>query len=687
MVQTLHPDGSIEDQVLEGILVQYPGDYRLILPFTRDFQITWGRSFSMRGTRISAYLFKPLQKMRDSFGFRSEIAVFISDYKTLQPRVVGAIGDILKDGIIAPRVDPTTFFLISADENATRWLEDYFLDHPQAVTGLGIPYNDLDMRGVETLRIYNLLTGHYYSRDLFDYRLPINEDINFYGRPILINELKDRIRKSENFGLYGLRKSGKTSSLYKVMRDVSDTGSAYVFYYDCKSPEVRGLGWDGLLVQMARDLLRQAGELQSDNENDHASARFRHAVHRAGRKKKLCIIFDEIEYISPLARLDVHWRNDFIPFWQTLWSVQSSYRRISFGMCGVNPAISEMDSIDGVQNPVFGIVQPRYVQGLKAEDCRRMVKNIGDRMGLTFTDPALDLIYAQYGGHPMLTRLACSQLHNDAYDAEINRPILIDKTYIENRLSALDSYVEPHCKHALSEIERFYPEEYDMLTLLAAGHDVDFYELARDELMVAHIKNYGIVAARPGSRAKFLIPAMKQHLVRGAERAAKPKAESEGDVGSEWLQRRLKDIAREFDRLQQIASSDEWPWKDRNVRFDKLSAIEPVNSRASLTSALTVLNSVLIEPIDKIHGKSYFFAAMHTRFPQLAPALARIRVYRNWVCHDELNQIVKARFENFISDDFGSPLFERVKGWESDMFAVTVNELYYCLIMEIDRYT
>jgi hypothetical protein len=625
--------------------------------------------------------------MRDVFGFRSEIAVFVSDYKTLQPRVVGLINDTLRDSVVSSRADPTTFFLISADPSANRWLEEYFFDHPQPVTGIAMSFGDLEIQGIEPLRIFNLLSTHYFSRDLFDYRLPISEDVNFFGRPLLISELKDRIKKSENFGLYGLRKAGKTSSLYKVMRDVEDTGSAYVFYYDCKSPDIRSLSWDALLATISTDLLRKVGELQSDDPATHVAARFRHAVQRVGRRRKVCIIFDEIEYISPFATLDLHWRADFVPFWQTLWSVQSLYRRVSFGMCGVNPAISELDVIDGVQNPVFGIVQPRYVQGLKIDDCRSMIRNIGNRMGLRFNDAAIDAVFAQYGGHPMLTRLACSQLHTEAYDAGAKRPIAIDKAYVDSRLSALDSYVEPHCRHALSEIERFYPDEYEMLIMLASGDDVDFYEMARDELMVSHIKNYGIVATSPGSRAKFLIPAMKQHLLRGVRRSEKPHADTERTAGPTWLGKRLKDVVREFDRLQALAHTVEWPWKDRSVRFDKLASIEPVVSTATLTSALTVLNTVLVEPIDKAHGKQYFYAAMHTRFPHLAPALARIRVYRNWVCHDDLLPVVRARFDVLIEQDFGNAAFDRSPGWQAKMFAVCVNELYYCLLMEIDGYT
>ncbi|WP_044156384.1 hypothetical protein, partial [Escherichia coli] len=61
---------------------------------------------------------------------------------------------------------------------------------------------------------------------------------------------------------------------------------------------------------------------------------------------KICVIFDEIEYISPLAHIDKHWKDDFLPFWQTLWSIQSEHRKISFVVAGVNPYLCEIDLIN-----------------------------------------------------------------------------------------------------------------------------------------------------------------------------------------------------------------------------------------------------------------------------------------------------------------------------------------------------
>ena len=40
-----------------------------------------------------------------------------------------------------------------------------------------------------------------------------------------------------------------------------------------------------------------------------------------------------------------------------------------------------------------------------------MVRFFGKRMGLSFTLEASEYLHERYGGHPLLTRMACSEIH------------------------------------------------------------------------------------------------------------------------------------------------------------------------------------------------------------------------------------------------------------------------------------
>ena len=70
-----------------------------------------------------------------------------------------------------------------------------------------------------------------------------------------------------------------------------------------------------------------------------------------------------------------------------------------------------MDLIDGIQNPLFGIVPYHYLRGLDIDDLRRLVTVLGRRMGMKFENDAIEYLGDRYGGHPLLTRIACSLTH------------------------------------------------------------------------------------------------------------------------------------------------------------------------------------------------------------------------------------------------------------------------------------
>ena len=59
----------------------------------------------------------------------------------------------------------------------------------------------------------------------------------------------NRHKSGEHTGLFGLRKSGKTSIIYAVERTLSASGERYVSL-DCESPSVHKLRWNELLEKL-----------------------------------------------------------------------------------------------------------------------------------------------------------------------------------------------------------------------------------------------------------------------------------------------------------------------------------------------------------------------------------------------------------------------------------------------------
>ncbi|KPC92753.1 hypothetical protein ADL27_23355, partial [Streptomyces sp. NRRL F-6602] len=76
---------------------------------------------------------------------------------------------------------------------------------------------------------------------------------------------------------------------------------------------------------------------------------------------------------------------------------------------GVDPAIFERPLLDGKDNLLYKFVRLSFLSPMKKEEMQEMVRSLGKRMGLRYRDhETIDFLYHEFGGHPLLTRKACS---------------------------------------------------------------------------------------------------------------------------------------------------------------------------------------------------------------------------------------------------------------------------------------
>jgi hypothetical protein len=99
-----------------------------------------------------------------------------------------------------------------------------------------------------------------------------------------------------------------------------------------------------------------------------------------------------------------------------------------------------------------------------------MLHYFGKRMGLKFDGESLTYIVARYGGHPLLTRMACSFLNTMLVGEGLSRPVLITKEIMTKHEREVEEEIAFYCRHVVSELRLFYPDEYDMLEMLSSGN-------------------------------------------------------------------------------------------------------------------------------------------------------------------------------------------------------------------------
>lgn len=685
----------IKDEVRVGHLARFPDENSILAKMEPDFDVTWGARIRKFNTELSIYFIKPKAHISQSFGFDQELILAISDFPKLEARFIQSVEQVFQELPARGRVDQTVALVVSAASTTEKWIHDYTGQNPQTRAYVGVSKGDL-LASTDSWFLRNKLSGQLFSRDLFDYTLPLNEDLFFFGRQAIVAEHIDAIRRSENRGLFGLRKTGKTSVLFKILRQCAENNISAI-YYDCKLSSIYRLGEEQLLDRMCEDLAIKIGHGSKAWKGKAVAAdRFVALIESIPSEKRFCLIFDEIEYISPSSKLAPHWTQDFVPFWQTIWSAQSQHRKFSFIIAGVNASAAEQDKFGGIQNPMFGIVKTRYLTGFEKDEVWTLLSVFGKRMGMRFDDGAVEALFARYGGHPLLTRMICSQINNGFKIAQVERPINVSKDTIYLDIGNREEEVQFYCGHITSELEEFYPDEFYMLETLASGNAVEFNELSAEVDWIRHLKSYGLVDFSRPYMPEFKIPIIKGYIASKWKRRMGVKTNKyivPSRRREEFVAGRSGSILREMRAAEKKFLSLSLPalYAGSGPSEAELFAGSTVcMSRDELSAFLNQANRSIVEPLDKtgkkIGSRNYFFDELKAAYPRLWPSLNRIRAYRNRFLHLDLTVLAEQQFRHYLNVDLdGVSPDDATDGWFQLQSAV-LNELLIGLQAEMAVY-
>lgn len=652
--------GSIRLEVRDQHLQEHPQEEEIIKAFLPCFFVTWGRLRRGYNTELSVYFLNPEPFMKETFGFDQEIMLVYSRYDRLEPRAVQAAESFMADDPARGRVEKLTYFFISESPDAEQWFHSYTSMNPESKLIIPFAANDLRSNADNAWFVRNKTAKLLYGRDLFDYRLPLESDTYFFGRSELVINLFDAIKRSENRGIFGLRKTGKTSLLYKLERMLKADNVAEVFYYDCKLPSIRKLRWFEFFGRICKELA-QRFKLPFSRTLDQISTADEFLEIVSGLTKPVLLIFDEIEYMSPVAIDDPHWHKDFIDFWQTFWACQSRYRKISAMIAGVNPSVVEIDSIGGIQNPLFGIVSYQFLTGLKPEETRNMVKTLGKRIGLKFDHTANDYIHKRYGGHPLLTRMACSVTNNIIKQKDEDRPVTLTMDRLQKEENQRDTELIFYCRHVVSELKQFYPDEYEMLELLASGQVHDFMELAAYPEFTKHLRSYGLLGEDNFKRPIVSIPVIERYI--GLELARREGRQTifriipKEDRG-QWLEKRKSSVIHDLHLLERIIQQKGGPQLFGPNSFpqaDEFICISVVETEKHFKDFIDICNKCFVESIEN-YGKSigekrYYWIQIKGVYPGMWQALHRIKMYRHDNLHLLLTEQASRELLEYLNQD------------------------------------
>jgi tetratricopeptide (TPR) repeat protein len=260
--------------------------------------------------------------------------------------------------------------------------------------------------------------------DLFDVHSPIADAGTFFGRGQFIHALTTKIIHRENFGIFGLRKVGKTSLVFQLRENLPKNLIGYV---DLQSISSRRC--DEIYFRLSSALRRELRikfpdlppipsrltEFNASQDYPSLASDFhaellaiKEALESQGRQPRVLLLLDEIELVLPNNQ-----SKGFIGFEDFFRQIRGLYQQEGFvlsGVIGADPNACRAGKWGDRDNPIFQYYDEIFLSPLDRTECDQMVQGIGEVMGVSFEAESLTRIYEESGGHPYVARQLCSRI-------------------------------------------------------------------------------------------------------------------------------------------------------------------------------------------------------------------------------------------------------------------------------------
>ncbi len=295
-------------------------------------------------------------------------------------------------------------------------LRDHFLLIP-------IPLASVETALADKYECMGLLADYidrYLQRaDFFDDKNAISDTLSFFGRTELLQRLGEELLRSQGVGLFGLRKSGKTSVLFQLCFMLREHPIVHI--------DLQRYGGSRYGAALFNDILQRLSSLESEvifpqfapfaddkaaielsSEFIHRVNEFALAIQKTHKYKLPILVFlDEVERIIPTPEDSREKAEEFNSFFGAMRVLCQQQRQISLLIADVHPDCNRINywTQKGVAtNPVFSFFKEIFLPPFSEAETQDMLLNLGKLMGLEFDVTTPQQIHHQSGGHPFVSR-------------------------------------------------------------------------------------------------------------------------------------------------------------------------------------------------------------------------------------------------------------------------------------------
>jgi hypothetical protein len=364
---------------------------------------------------------KPNRPLRDLFGTVREILLWASEHHTFQARTVEQAQRTIDNN--QPRLSDEFCIVVVPSEQAREEIREAAASLLPEYIGLSFA----ELRSCHPLGTDSftaLLQSQLFSRDLYRVSTALTKPRGFYGRQSILADIVNVLRTGRsNVGVFGLRKMGKTSLLYRILETLRATGRVFVAHIDLERLEINpSLGYtlwsisealadtNSAVRKLPEYRLFGAYPVYSDiPDKSIVPELFDHdlRVLLSKTNRQVVLLLDEIERMCPLLS-DSPWGDTFVMFWRLLRGLHQQFSgRLSYLITGTNPKCIELNKLRGQENPAYNYFDVRYLSALTISDSTELLRQLGRPMGLAWSDDAVQHAFEMVGGHPFFDARDC----------------------------------------------------------------------------------------------------------------------------------------------------------------------------------------------------------------------------------------------------------------------------------------
>ena len=374
--------------------------------------------------------------------------------------------------------------------------------------------------------------------DFFNERNSISDKLLFFGRQSLLVKLEDTLLKKQSVGIFGVRKSGKTS----VMNQISSLLRLKSF--PVINIDLQVFGEEaGIRNRIFKEIVCQLHKLLALSEDtDEAIDRFSSispeeytsenfvelfekisaSLTQNGFGMPVVILLDEMERIMPRPADSIEKVKEFNVIMGCLRALSQEKKILSMLVTDVYPdcnRVNQWPQKNISSNPVYKFFEEFYLAPFKEEQTVDMLQDIGNLMGLEVGELLAKDIHDKSGGHPYIARQIAHYMYDNLASEEslLATPMseedwaemLIDFDEISNyfekgileHFSARNLDIETMILEKLSGlIEDSKGMQYDRLIVeLSRG-----FSKRRSVEAVSHLSKLGLVKQTKSAEGRFL---------------------------------------------------------------------------------------------------------------------------------------------------------------------------------------